>query len=81
MTPVSQVEVVSPDRPILEVLQLLEGQDINQVPVVEGDRLVGMITRDHLLRVLAAKMELELPGKVERDVTGWSHRPRTSSTA
>ncbi|MCP9473453.1 MAG: site-2 protease family protein, partial [Nitrospira sp.] len=81
MTPVSQVQVVSPDRPILEVLQLLEGQDINQVPVVDGDRLVGMITRDHLLRVLAAKMELELPGKVERDVTGWSHRPRTSSTA
>lgn len=81
MTPVSQVQVVSPDRPILEVLQLLEGQDINQVPVVDGDRLMGMITRDHLLRVLAAKMELELPGKIERDVTGWSHRPRTSSTA
>ncbi|MCP9439745.1 MAG: site-2 protease family protein [Nitrospira sp.] len=79
MTPASQVQVVAPDRPILEVLQLLEGQDINQVPVVEGDRLVGMITRDHLLRVLAAKMELQLPGKIEQNVTGWSNRPRASS--
>ncbi|HSA85888.1 MAG TPA: hypothetical protein VLE46_06885 [Nitrospira sp.] len=40
---------------------ILEDQDVNQVPVAAGDRLVGMITRDHLLRVLAAKMELELP--------------------
>jgi predicted transcriptional regulator len=45
----------------LEVLQILEGEDINQVPVVEGDRLMGMITRDHLLRVLSAKMELDGP--------------------
>jgi Zn-dependent protease/CBS domain-containing protein len=61
MTPISQVRVVAPDKPLLEVLRLLEGQDVNQVPVVAGDRLVGMITRDHLLRVLAAKMELEFP--------------------
>jgi CBS domain-containing protein len=39
----------------------MEGEDINQVPVVAGDRLWGMITRDHLLRVLSAKMELGLP--------------------
>jgi Zn-dependent protease/CBS domain-containing protein len=58
MTPSSQVRTVAPATPILEVLQILEGEDINQVPVVAGDRLMGMITRDHLLRVLAAKMEL-----------------------
>lgn len=39
---------------------ILEGQDVNPVPVAAGDRLVSMITRDHVLRVLAAKMELEL---------------------
>jgi Zn-dependent protease len=61
MTPVSQVRTVPPNTPLLEVLRLLEGQDVNQVPVVADDRLVGMITRDHLLRVLAAKMELEFP--------------------
>lgn len=59
--PVSQVRIVAPDKPLIEVLRLLEGQHVNQVPVAAGDRLLGMITRDHLLRVLAAKMELELP--------------------
>jgi CBS domain-containing protein len=61
MTPAAQLRVVEPDQPILEVLQILEGEDINQVPVVEGDRLMCMITRDHLLRVLSAKMELDVP--------------------
>ncbi|HAP39328.1 MAG TPA: hypothetical protein DCQ94_06155 [Nitrospira sp.] len=61
MTPSSQVRTVAPGTPILEVLQVMEREDINQVPVVAGDRLVGMITRDHVLRVLAAKVELELP--------------------
>lgn len=58
MTPAARVRTVAPVAPIIEVLRILEGEDINQVPVVAGDSLVGMITRDHLLRVLAAKMEL-----------------------
>lgn len=81
MMPVSQVRVVAPDQPLLDVLRLLEGSDVNQVPVVAGDRLVGMITRDHLLRVLTAKTELGLPGKMEPDAPGLSQLPRASSTA
>ena len=81
MMPLSQVRVVAPDKPLLEVFQLLEGQDVNQVPVAAGDRLMGMITRDHLLRVLAAKMELDVPSKVELDASELSQLPRVSSTA
>lgn len=81
MTPVSQLRIVAPDQPLLDVLQLLEGQDINQVPVVAGDRLVGMITRDHLLRVLAAKMELDVPGMAESASRRLSDLPGASSTA
>lgn len=50
-----------PIQPLREVLRHLEGQDVNQVPVVVGDRLVGIITRDHLLRVPAVEIELEFP--------------------
>ncbi len=81
MTPVSQLRIVAPDRPLLDVLQLLEGRDINQVPVAAGDRLVGMITRDHLLRVLAAKMELDAPGTLESDSPGMGDLPRAASAA
>lgn len=81
MTPVSQVRIVAPDKPLIEVLRILEGQDVNQVPVAAGDRLVGMITRDHLLRVLAAKMELDVPGMTESASRRLSDLPGASSTA
>ena len=81
MTPVSRLRIVAPDQPLLDVLQLLEGGDVNQVPVVAGDRLLGMITRDHLLRVLAAKMELDMPGMAESDSRRLSDLPGASSTA
>lgn len=58
MTPLAKLRVVAPETPILEVLQTMEGEDINQVPVAKGGQLVGMLTRDHILRVLSAKMEL-----------------------
>lgn len=81
MTPVSQLRIVAPDQPLLDVLQLLEGRDINQVPVAAGGQLVGMITRDHLLRVLALKMELDLSNKMELNVPELSKVPRASSPA
>ena len=33
------------------------------VALAKGECILGMITRDHLLRVLTSKMELGLPGK------------------
>lgn len=58
MTPSVKVRAVAPDTPILEVLRVMEDGDINQLPVVSGERLLGMITREHLLRVLSARMEM-----------------------
>jgi Zn-dependent protease/predicted transcriptional regulator len=70
MTPVSQVRVVAPDQPLLEVLRLLDSQDVNQVPVAKNGSLLGMITRERLLRVLSAHVELG-----ERGVERGSPRP------
>ncbi len=61
MTPAAKVRAVAPETPILDVLQVMEREDVNQVPVISGERLVGMMTRDQLLRVLSAKMELDVP--------------------
>lgn len=61
MTPAANVRVTAPETPLLDVLRIMEGEDINQMPVVSGDRLVGMLTRDHVLRVLSARMELGAP--------------------
>jgi Zn-dependent protease len=61
MMPATQIKAVGPGTRLLEVMTMMEQEDVNQVPVTQDGRLLGLITRDHLLRVLAAKMELELP--------------------
>lgn len=66
MIPAERLKTVGPAARLLDVLALMEQEDVNQVPVAEGGRLLGMITRDHLLRVLSAKMELELPARAAR---------------
>jgi len=58
MTPMDRLHAVAPETAILDVLRVMEQQDVNQVPVAQGGRLLGMITRDHLLRVLYANLEL-----------------------
>ncbi|TKB76723.1 MAG: site-2 protease family protein [Nitrospira sp.] len=58
MTPIGRLHAVAHETPILDVLGVMEQHDVNQVPVIQDGRLLGMITRDHLLRVLYANLEL-----------------------
>lgn len=58
MTPMDRLYAVAPETAILDVLRGMELHDVNQVPVTQDGRLLGMITRDHLLRVLYANLEL-----------------------
>src|SRR5690242_10445180 len=42
------------DTPLSQVAELMESQDIGAIPVLDGDRLVGMITdRDIVVRTVA----------------------------
>ena len=50
----TQVEVVRPDTSILEAAGKMRSQDVGSLPVVEGQRLVGVITdRDITIRATA----------------------------
>lgn len=49
------VVTVAPDTPLDEVAQLLEARRIKRVPVVEGDRLGGIVSRANLLHGLIAR--------------------------
>ena len=45
---------VRPQTPLNEVAQLMEADDVGSVPVVDGERLVGMVTdRDIVVRAIA----------------------------
>ena len=52
---------VDADLPVDEAFQLLEEEDLERVPVVEGGRLVGVLSRSVLQRRLAEDEPPELP--------------------
>jgi CBS domain-containing protein len=45
---------VTPQTPLNEVAEVMETEDVGVVPIVEGDRLVGIVTdRDIVVRAIA----------------------------
>lgn len=58
MTPVSKLKWVSPDEPALNLFERMDEHDVNQLPVVENGRVIGMIARDNVIRFLRTKAEL-----------------------
>jgi CBS domain-containing protein len=49
-----ETRTVSPETPVIEAAGLMRIHDIGVVPVVEGERIVGMLTdRDIVLQVVA----------------------------
>ena len=56
------VIVARPYTPVHEVAMLLEKNCIKRVPVVEDDRLVGIISRANLIQAVAsARQKLDVP--------------------
>jgi len=49
----NDVVTVSPDTSIADVADLLSSRKINALPVVEGNRLVGIVSRIDLIRSMA----------------------------
>lgn len=58
MTPVEQLVRVAPDTPVMDILQMISERNLNQLPLMEGDRLVGWIDRQRLLRTIEVHMEI-----------------------
>jgi Zn-dependent protease/predicted transcriptional regulator len=59
MKPLQQLRTISPEAPVTEALEILGLEDLNQLPVVRGDSLEGIISRSHILRLLQTRAELQ----------------------
>jgi CBS domain-containing protein len=46
------VVAIAPEAPLFEAAGLMEKHDVNRLPVIEGSKLIGIITRADLLRAL-----------------------------
>ena len=60
MTPIDQVQTASPREEMSSLLERMDSLDINQLPVVEGSRLLGIVARDNILRFIRVHSELRV---------------------
>jgi Zn-dependent protease/predicted transcriptional regulator len=58
MRRVDQLHSVSPDTELEDALRLMDEKNVAQVPVMLDGRLLGMIGRDHLIRLILNRMAL-----------------------
>jgi len=58
MRPLDQLHTVAPTTPVMEALETMGRDDVNQLPVVTGSHLDGIITRANVLQFLQTRAEL-----------------------
>jgi Zn-dependent protease len=64
MVPAAEVHTIDPQTSVLEAMRLMQEHDVNQLPVLDDGRLVGMLTRGDVLKRLelnALVADLEEP--------------------
>lgn len=58
MTPFDKLRWVRPDEELSSILQILTEDNINQVPVVQDNKIIGMVTRENLLNFVHVRSRL-----------------------
>jgi predicted transcriptional regulator len=58
MIPRDQLKTVQPGDALSDVLDRMTNEDVNQLIVLEGGELTGLIARDGLLNYIRARSEL-----------------------
>jgi len=58
MRSLDKVKCASPPEPVLSILERMQAEDINQMPVLDGGRVIGMIARESILRVLQTRLQM-----------------------
>ncbi|MGE5642530.1 MAG: CBS domain-containing protein, partial [Byssovorax cruenta] len=59
MTPVSDLEYVTPDQDVAEVFDHLQRRQLRQVPVMVDNQVVGLLRRKDIARWLELRSELK----------------------
>ncbi len=58
MRPLNEVHTVTPSTPVMEALETMGRDDVNQLPVVSGNHLDGIVTRANVIQFLQTRAEL-----------------------
>lgn len=60
MVPIQRAITVRPEDSAFTVLERMDRAEVNQVPVVEGGQVLGLVTREGIIRLLRMREELGL---------------------
>jgi CBS domain-containing protein len=60
MKPLERLQRIDVDEPITKALDAIVQEEVNQLPVVEAGQIRGIISREQILRLLAARAELRM---------------------
>jgi CBS domain-containing protein len=60
MVPRNRLYIASPQQRLSEALRLMATHNIHQLPVMQGERLVGMVSRETIVRFLEVRRGLGL---------------------
>src|SRR6266550_2346085 len=60
MIPLERLHAVSPQQNLNDVFPLMANRNVNQLPVVQDRKLVGVLTRDAIIRTLEVRRSLGL---------------------
>jgi len=58
MAPIDQLHSVTPATPVMEALETMGRDDVNQLPVLSGGHLAGIVTRANVVQFLQTRAEL-----------------------
>lgn len=59
MLPRDKIQWAQADESALKILERMQATDINQMPVLQDGNVVGMVSRDAMLRVIQTRLQLE----------------------
>jgi predicted transcriptional regulator len=60
MTPLAALPQARPEAGVLTLLRQMDEAGVEQLPLVDGNRLVGTVSRERLLRSIRTRSELRV---------------------
>jgi Zn-dependent protease len=57
MIPLDRLRWVTPDQDVMRILESMDRENLNQVPVIEQGKLVGIIGRQEILHLLQTRLQ------------------------
>ncbi len=61
MVPFEKLHTVQPTQPLTDVLTMMINEDVNQVPVITNGQVVGMLSREAIVRYVEMRRSLGAP--------------------